>query len=162
MPGGYIYVCIEETAGFRIVVSAVEIIPSGFGIVVIPAVAEGIHGADGGVAGIGHRQELAPGVVGIGDHLVSILIVDIHHIAKVVGNKEVFDEEVLHMAGIAVTNSDGRALGVVEVDKEVLNVVLGPALAQNGIAHESIGVNDAICRLARADVFSIVRLRREI
>ena len=79
-----------------------------------------------------------------------------------VRHKHILVELIHGVRGVPVPHTDGRALGVVEIDKEVLQATLGPALAQNGIAHESIGVNDAICRLARADVFSIVRLRREI
>ena len=79
-----------------------------------------------------------------------------------IGNEEVFVEDILHIAGIAVTNSDRRALGVVEVDEKVLHAILGPALAQNGSTRKGIFMRFANDKLTCTNTLVVVGLRREI
>ena len=55
----------DEAAKFRAIVSAVEIVQPGLGIVVVPPVAEGILFAHGVAGGVGNGA-LAPGVVAVG------------------------------------------------------------------------------------------------
>ena len=43
MPGGNVGIRIDETADARIIIAALEIIEAGFGIVVVPAVADGVE-----------------------------------------------------------------------------------------------------------------------
>ena len=62
----------------RIVIARPQIIPSGFRVVVIPAVTDGVdvtnkgRGRVGVAVGICHRQHLAPGVVGIPRHNITV------------------------------------------------------------------------------------------
>ena len=65
-----------------IVIPGVEIIPACFGVIIIPAVTNGVdvtnegRGCVGVAVGIRHRQHLAPGVVGIPGHHVAAGIQD--------------------------------------------------------------------------------------
>ena len=48
LAGGGIGICVEETADGGVVISALQVIEAGFGVVDIAAVAEGIQYANGG------------------------------------------------------------------------------------------------------------------
>ena len=48
-----------------VIISALEVVESGFGIVDIAAVAEGVEGAEGGGEVAGGGEGIAPGVVGV-------------------------------------------------------------------------------------------------
>ena len=53
LAGGDEGVCADEAAHFRVVVSALQVVKAGFGVVDIAAVAEGVVGAEGGGQGAG-------------------------------------------------------------------------------------------------------------
>ena len=68
LTGRYQRVRIYKLVNTGVVISALQVIELGLGIVDIAPVGEGIEGTEGvGKAAI-YRQELAPGIVGIGDH----------------------------------------------------------------------------------------------
>ena len=63
-------VCTDKSPELRVIIPAVEIIKAGFGIVIIPPVAEGILVAHGVAGGVGDGT-LAPGVVAVLGHNLS-------------------------------------------------------------------------------------------
>ena len=80
---GYITITIDESADCRIVIPALQVIHSQFGIKVVSAVGKRIVGSV--VIGPGtvdpvHR-EIAPGVIRIGEHLGPGTVVDGNDIA---------------------------------------------------------------------------------
>ena len=68
-----------------IVVSALEVVEAVFGIVDIAPVAQGIVGAQGASHGTGGAENVAPGIVGVGDHSRSGGVQDGGDIALEVG-----------------------------------------------------------------------------
>ena len=78
---GKLTVRIDEPSHGRIVIPALEEVEPGFGIVVIPAVTQGIECADVGVGGVSDIQQLAPWVVGITHDLRAGINVQADHIA---------------------------------------------------------------------------------
>ena len=79
-------ISVEETPEGGVIISALEVIEAGFGVVVVAAVAEGVQVCDGEVLalGFGDAEDIAPGVVGIfRDSLVGT-VEDFHHIALAV------------------------------------------------------------------------------
>ena len=50
-----------------VIISALEVIEFGFGVVDVTTVAEGVEGAEGGGEVTGGGEGVAPGVVGVGD-----------------------------------------------------------------------------------------------
>ena len=68
MTGGSISIRIDESAHGRIIISALEIVEAGFGIVDIATVAERIVHAQSGCHGTGGGQKIAPRVIGILDN----------------------------------------------------------------------------------------------
>ena len=57
---------VQKSSDHGVIIPAHEVIKAGFGIIVIPAIAEGVSGAKGGGHGAGDRLGIAPGVVGVG------------------------------------------------------------------------------------------------
>ena len=60
-----ILVRIDKPTHFGIIVPGVEIIQPGFSIIIIPPIADGVGGGQGGAVSSG-AQQLTPGVVGVG------------------------------------------------------------------------------------------------
>ena len=63
-------ICADEPPKFRVIIPAVEIIQPGFGVVIVPPVAEGILVAHGVAGGVGDSA-FAPGVVAVLGHNLS-------------------------------------------------------------------------------------------
>ena len=51
-----------------VIISALEVIEVRFGVVDVAAVAEGVIGTHGGGLGAGGAENVAPGIVGVGDN----------------------------------------------------------------------------------------------
>ena len=134
----------DEAAKFRAIVSAVEIVQPGLGIVVVPPVAEGIlvaHGVSGGVG----DGTLAPGVVAVLGHNLSGSSPDN-------GNNIPLDiVEVVEQHG-PVGKAHALAGAVVE---EAHNGIPG-LLRQNLAAVEEEFRGGAVDCLAGADTVSVV------
>lgn len=82
LAGGGITVCVDESTDGRIVVTGLEVIEPGLGIVVVATVAQRVdlrHGASG-------RDYLAVGVIIVGGDDVSTAVNEVHHIALQVGH----------------------------------------------------------------------------
>ena len=71
MPRCSIPVRVQKPSYNRIVISRLEIIQPGFGVVVVAAVADGVFLPDGGGERAGDGQGRAPRVIGIGYHAVA-------------------------------------------------------------------------------------------
>ena len=56
---------IEESADLGIIVSALEIVEAGFGVVDVAPVAQGVVGTQGAGHGTGGAEDVAPGILGI-------------------------------------------------------------------------------------------------
>ena len=69
LPRGSIAVRIDKPSPDRVIVPAAEVVQARLGVVDIPAIAQGICGAEGGGHGAAGGQGRAPGVVGVGHHL---------------------------------------------------------------------------------------------
>ena len=104
---------VDKPSGFGIIVSALEVVQSRFGIIDIPAVAEGVqltqrvgHGAGGG-------QRVAPCVIGIGHHLCAAAVHKTGHITLRVLQIEILRAIVGdgHGAQLVVGEVQGRAAG---------------------------------------------------
>ena len=67
-------VLVHKPLSNRVVVSGVEVVEPGFGIIAIAAVAEGIERAYGVGFGAGDRQKLAPRAVFVVYHTLGIVV----------------------------------------------------------------------------------------
>ena len=71
MSGGNENVCINKPTDLRIVITAGYIVESRLGVVDIAPVAQGVVGSQGISHGNGGAENVAPGIVGVGDHSCS-------------------------------------------------------------------------------------------
>ena len=100
---------IDEPLHNRVVISALQVIEPGFGVVVVAAVAERVQ--IGVAAGFG--QHIAPGVVGVLGIDCAALVVELHHIA--LGVEHIMEGVVAGDGGIIVTpHGEGSAGFVIE------------------------------------------------
>ena len=54
----------QEPADVGVVVSGVQVVPAGFHVVIVPTIAERVHGSNGGGQAARHGQHFPPRVVG--------------------------------------------------------------------------------------------------
>ena len=78
-----------------------EVIQSGFGVVGVAPVSEGVMGTEVVCFGSGDIQELAPGVVGVADYGAVVCVADFYDIALEVGDVAVLGAVVDHRLGCA-------------------------------------------------------------
>ena len=71
---GYRTVSVYKPLSNRVIVSGIEVVEPGFGIIAIAAVAEGIERAYGVGFGAGDRQKLAPCAVLVVYHTLGIVV----------------------------------------------------------------------------------------
>ena len=104
---------IDKPSGFGIIVTALEVVQSRFGIIEVPAIAEGVqltqcvgHGAGGG-------QRITPCVIGVRHHLRAAAVDQSGHVALRVLQIEVFRAIIGdgHGADLVVGEVQGRAAG---------------------------------------------------
>ena len=69
LPRGSIAVRIDKPSPDRVIIPAAEVVQTRFGVVDIPAIAQGIHSTQRGRHGTADGHGRAPGVVGVGHHL---------------------------------------------------------------------------------------------
>ena len=60
---------IDKPSPNRVIVPAAEVVQARFGVVDIPAIAQGIHSTQRGRHGTADGHGRAPGVIGVGHHL---------------------------------------------------------------------------------------------
>ena len=110
---GYRIIRVDESPGFRIIVTALEVVQPRFGIIDIPAVAEGVQLTQRAGHGAGGGQRTAPRVIGVRHHLRAATVDQSGHIALRVLQIEVFRAIVGdgHGADLVVGEVQGRAAG---------------------------------------------------
>ena len=120
---------VEEAADFGIVVSALQVIEAGFGVVDIAAVAQGVMGTEGGSKVTGGGKRPAPGIVGVADHCRAAAVEDGGYIALQVNGIVV---------GCAVVGDGYRCAGsvVAEVQRIAAN---GHAAEAATVIHIAVG-----------------------
>ena len=119
-----------------VIVAALEIVEAGFGIVDIAPVAQGIVGSQGTCHGTAGAENVAPGIVGIGDHSRSGGIQDRRYITLEVGG--------IVVSGSVVGDGQRGAAGIVG---KVQGVTIHRHLAQlAAVVHVVIG-RTAACPL---------------
>ncbi len=69
LPRGSIAVRIDKPSPDRVIVPAAEVVQARLAVVDIPAIVQGIRGAEGGGHGAAGGHGRAPGVIGVGHHL---------------------------------------------------------------------------------------------
>ena len=79
-------VTINKPTNFRVIVTALEIVQPGFGVVVISAIAEGVHFAYGFRLRAADAHQLAPAVVDIADDLGSAAVQDADDVSLAVAD----------------------------------------------------------------------------
>ena len=69
--GGYYIsgIRIDKPSPDRVIIPAVQVVQPCFGVIDVPAIAQGIRGAEGGSHGAVGGHGRTPGVVGVGHHL---------------------------------------------------------------------------------------------
>ena len=70
---------VDKPSGFGIIVPTAEVVQSRFGIIDIPAVAEGVELAQCVDHGAGGGQRVAPCVIGVRHHLRAATLTEVYH-----------------------------------------------------------------------------------
>lgn len=78
------------------VVSAVEVVPSRFHVIVVPTIAERVYGSDGGRQAARHGQHFPPSVVRIAYHFHAVRVHDPQYVALYILMVPVLHAVVLH------------------------------------------------------------------
>ena len=105
MTCGYKCISTDESSNGRVIVSGLEVVEAGFLVVDVAPVSQGIVHAEGVCFGSGGSQELAPGVVGVGDYGAVVCVADFYDVALEVGDVTVL--------GAVVDHRLGRAKGII-------------------------------------------------
>ena len=143
--GGYYTsgIRIDKPSPDRVIVPAGEVVQARLGVVDIPAVAQGVRGAEGGGHGAVGGHGRTPGVVGVGHHLGAAGIDKTGDIAL-----GIFQVEI----PVAVVRHRRRASGVVGK----VQLVAAPCHLRQLVAQVGIIVRRAVDRLGNALAVGIV------
>ena len=147
-------VCGQEAANTGIIVSALQIVQPCFGIVVVTTIAERIEvGNMGGRAAVVvSSSKVTPGVIGIGDQLIAILVIYGHNVTLQILLEPVDIILPVEMAVVMILHTNGCSIGIVDIQHKMLAPLLGHDL----IAVEDIPVCLTVDRLAGADALIVV------
>ena len=138
--GRYLPIRVHKPPHFRVIISAVEVVQSRFGVVVISAVAQGVDRAEGGGGGAVDLEQLAERAVGILDNAVAVRVQQGEHVAAEVA-------EVIHRCA-----ATGHAVGAaVRVIGEIERRVRVGLLSEHLRAVQRIAGRDTVHRFLRAD-----------
>ena len=140
LSGGGIGVSIEESANHRVIVSALEVVESGFLIVDVPTVAQGVDACQSASSG----DDLAIGVVVVAGHHRAAGVYDAHDIALEIGDIVVHCAVVLHGVGCTI--------GIIEE----VNGIGSPGHAHQLTAGVVVAVGSAVHGLAGSQAAGIV------
>ena len=96
--GGYYTsgIRIDKPSPNRVIVPAGEVVQARLGVVDIPAVAQGVRGAEGGSHGAVGGHGRTPGIVGVGHHLGAAGIDKTGDIALSIFQVEILDAVIRH------------------------------------------------------------------
>ena len=86
----------EEPANVGVVVSGVEVVPARFHVIVVPTIAERVHGSDGGGQAARHGQHFPPCVVRIAYHFHAVRVHNPQYVALYILMVPVLHAVVLH------------------------------------------------------------------
>ena len=138
--GRYLPIRIDKPPHLRIIIPAVEVVQSRFGVIVISAVAQGVDRAEGGGGGAVGVEQLAERAVGILDDAAAVRVQQSEHVAAEVA-------EVIHRRA-AIGHAVGAAVRVIgEVDRRVRAGLLSEHLR----TVQRVACRDAVHRFLRAD-----------
>ena len=143
--GGYYIsgIRIDKPSPNRVIVPAGEVVKPRLGVIDVPAIAQGIRGAEGGSHGAVGGQGRTPGVVGVGHHLGAAGVHKTGDIAL-----GVFQVEI----PVAVVRHRRRASGVVGK----VQLVAAPGQVRQGVAQIGVIIRRAVDRLGNALAIGIV------
>ena len=127
----------NKSADSRIIVSAIQIIESGFAIEIITSVTERIIGSSrrSAAVGIGYGS-IAPGVVGVRNQLGSCLVVYRNDISLQVLLIPISVEYILGIRRISVLYTDGTSVSIIEIQNEIV----APFLSHNQRVAKAIDI----------------------
>ena len=147
LAGGDVGVAIEESSDFGVIVTGVEVVEAGFGIVVVTSITEGVIIGDiGGKPGETCRYrggDSAPGIVLVADEDCAVSVYDCRHVAL----------EILHVVegsacGTHLHRDVGDGAGFIVAVVEGVSQGLGAArrivdqFAENGSSRHHVLVED--------------------
>ena len=143
--GGYYIsgIRIDRPSPDRVIVPAVQVVQSRLAVIDVPAIAQGICGAEGGGHGAAGGQGRAPGVVGVGHHLDAA---GVHKTGNVALG--IFQVEI----PVAVVRHGRRAQRVVGE----VHPIAAPGHLRQLVAQVGIIVRRAVDRLGNALAVGIV------
>ena len=103
LAGGSEGIAVQESPDDGVIISALQVIETGFGIAVVTSVAQGVEVGDGQVAKLcaGDTQDVAPGVVGILRHGFIGAVHQLDHVALGVENIVIGGVIVLGLVEVA-------------------------------------------------------------
>ena len=148
---------IDESTRRRIIISALQIIQTGIGIVIISPVPERIPRSDNApLQGRCSRnladRAIAPSIVGVGADLDTRFGINPYNVTKNI----LFEIVGVKFAGVivcgSVLQSNGRAVFVVQVNDEVI----APTLADDLGTIQGIVVREVVDDLARTDTVGVI------
>ena len=102
LPGGHVNIRRNEPANLGVIVPCHQVVQPGFGVVIIASVTEGIVCAQRACQGAGGGDQLAPCIVGIFYHTVTVCVHKADYIVLAVSEVEVLCSVVIDADYIAV------------------------------------------------------------
>ena len=158
LPCRGVAICIYKSANGGVVISALQVVEAGLGVVVVAAVAEGV----GVCQGAGGGEDFAVGVVGVGGCGAAFFVYEAQHIALEVGDVVVHRVVNLQRKGIATLVVEevegGVAVGLPEELAACVEVGVGNAVHRLGHAQPVgiVGVGNTLCAVGGGDQLSAV------
>ena len=154
--GVYRTIRIKESAYIGIVVSAVEVIEAGFGIVVVTSVTERVIYADSISAGPGGREYTPPCIIDIRYNAGPVGVVDTDYVSLDVGNEQVvifrYDRSV-----VCIMTYTYRLTGcIVNIHHEMAGVSFGPFLVKYLRSRKVIYMLYSVYSLARSYTVCVI------
>ena len=155
--GIHIPILIQEPPPSRIIISALQVVQPRLGIVIIPAVTEGVIRPNDVLFQRGSSRNNgygagAPGIVGIGTDLLAACVVNSNNVALEILLKV---EGVEHVGGVgfgSVLHPDGRSAFVIEIDQQVIT----PRFADDLCAVQGVNVVSPVHDLVGTDAVGVV------
>ena len=154
MTRGNIPIRIQKSSPLGVIVSRLQIVKTGLGVVVVASVAEGIiAGIEvGSVAVAPGNRLVSPSVVGVINHRISHGVVYGDNIPLQILLKVEGIESILGVCRVPILHPDGCTTFVVEVDQKIV----APSLADDLGAVQSVDVVGPVHDLVGADAVGVV------
>ena len=145
---------IQKPSPLGIIIPSLQVVEPGFGIVVVPAVTEGvIDGINiGAVAIVPCYGLIAPGIVVVGQNFRAVGIIKGNNIPLEVFLKVEGGKTVGGVTGVPVLHPDGRARFIIQVDQQIT----APCLADDLRAVQSVDMLNIVDGFAGTDSVCVV------